>query len=320
MVVGMTLTQLEAFVLVARLGSVKAAAKVLGVSEPAVSGALAALRQHLGDPLLQRSPTGMDLTPGGKRLVAIASQMVNLAVEAEAAIRDAQGAPELLRVVAASTVAEFVAPGVLAVFTDRTTSIEASVGLTSDAEMPALLLERLADVGLGPRLAGLTSEPMMRYRLIVVAGPGHPLAATPPRPASALAGHDWLVGPAGADPSSDTGRLLARFGIRESRLRVFPSEKAAWVAAAEGQGLSAAVHHLVTPELSRGTLVPVAVEGTPVDLFWYVSTLSPDRRSPAATRLRRFLATPDAMHVMARADGSVPASRFRPPVYVTLWN
>jgi hypothetical protein len=76
----------------------------------------------------------------------------------------------------------------------------------------------------------------------------------------------------------------------------------------------------VTPELSRGVLVPVAEEGTPVDLFWYVSTLSPDRRSPAATRLRRFLATPDAMLVMARGDGSVPASRFRPPVYVTLWS
>ena len=40
----MTLTQLSAFVLVARLGSVKAAANALGVSEPAVSQALAALR------------------------------------------------------------------------------------------------------------------------------------------------------------------------------------------------------------------------------------------------------------------------------------
>ena len=316
----MTLTQLEAFVLVARLGSVKAAAKVLGVSEPAVSGALAALRQHLGDPLLQRTGTGMELTPGGKRLVSIASQMVNLAVEAEAAIRDAQGAPELLRVVAASTVAEFVAPGLLAVFTDRTPSIEASVGLTSDAEMSALLLERLADVGLGPRLAGLTSEPMMRYRLIVVAHPRHRLAGVRAVPVSALTGQDWLVGPAGADPSSDTGRLLARLGVSEARLRVFPSEAAAWVAAAEGHGLSPAVHHLVAPELARGSLVPVAVEGTPVDLFWYVSTLSSDRRSTAATRLRRFLATPDAMHVMSRADGSVPASRFRPPVYVTLWS
>ena len=316
----MTLTQLEAFVLVARLGSVKAAAKVLGVSEPAVSGALASLRQHLGDQLLSRTPTGMELTTGGKRVFTIASQMVNLAVEAEAAIRDAQGAPELLRVVAASTVAEFVAPGLLAVFTDRTPSIEASVGLTGDTEMAALLLERLADVGLGPRLPGLTSEPMMRYRLIVVAGPGHRLASAAVVPTSVLAGYDWLVGPAGADPSSDTGRLLARFGVPDSRVRVFPSEKAAWVAAAEGQGLSPAVHHLVTPELSRGALVPVAVEGTPVDLFWYVSTLSPDRRSPAATRLRRFLATPDAMLVMSRGDGSVPASRFRPPVYVTLWS
>jgi LysR family transcriptional regulator, low CO2-responsive transcriptional regulator len=311
---GVTLTQLEAFVLVARLGSVKAAAKVLGVSEPAVSGALAALRQHLGDPLLQRSPAGMELTPGGKRLVTIASQMVNLAVEAEAAIRDAQGAPELLRVVAASTVAEFVAPGLLAVFTDRTQAVEATVGLTSEAEMSALLLERLADVGLGPRLPGLTSEPMMRYRLIVVAAPG--LRAT----GSRAYGHDWLVGPAGADPSSDTGRLLTRLGVAESRLRVFPSEQAAWGAAAEGHGLSPAVHHLVAPELARGSLVPVPVPGTPVDLLWYVSTLSPDRRSPAATRLRRFLATPDAMHVMSRADGSVPASRFRPPVYVTLWS
>jgi DNA-binding transcriptional LysR family regulator len=318
-----TLTQLEAFVLVARLGSVKAAAKVLGVSEPAVSGALAALRQHLGDPLVERTPTGMDLTPGGKRLVTIASQMVNLAVEAEVAIRDAQGSPELLRVVATSTVAEFLAPGLLAVFTGRAGSVEASVGLTSEAEMSALLHERLADVGLGPRLADLVSEPMMRYRLVVVASPRHRLVAAAggrPLPASVVAGQEWLIGPAGADTSSDVARLLRRLGVPESRLRVFGSESAAWVAAGEGHGVAPAVAHLVAPEVGRGTLVPLAVEGTPVDLLWYVSTVSPDRRSPAATRLRRFLATPDAMHVMHRADGSVPASRFRPPVYVTLWN
>ena len=90
----MTLTQLEAFVLVARLGSVTAAARTLGVSEPAVSGALAALRQQLGDGLVERGPDGMTLTPGGRRLVPIASQMIALAAEAEDAIRQAQGAPE----------------------------------------------------------------------------------------------------------------------------------------------------------------------------------------------------------------------------------
>ncbi len=306
--------------LVARLGSVKAAARVLGVTEPAVSGALAALRQHLGDPLVERTPTGMNLTAGGKRLVTIASQMVNLAVEAEAAIRDAQGAPELLRVVATSTVAEFMAPSLLAVFTGRAGAVEASVGLSTEAEMSALLLERLADIGLGPRLADLVSEPLMRYRLVVVASPRHRLAAARPVADAALAGQDWLVGPAGADPSSDVARLLRRLAVPESRLRIFGSESAAWVAAAEGHGVAPAVAHLVAPEVGRGALVPLAVGGTPVELLWYVSTLSSDRRSPAATRLRRFLATPDAMHLMHRADGSVPASRFRPPVYVTLWS
>jgi LysR family transcriptional regulator, low CO2-responsive transcriptional regulator len=315
-----TLTQLEAFVLVARLGSVKAAANVLGVSEPAVSGAFSALRQHLGDQLIVRSPTGMELTAGGKRLVGIASEMVNLAVGAEAAIRDAQGAPELLRLVATSTIAEFVAPAIITAFTARTGAVEASVGATTAAEMPALLSERLADVGLGPRLSGLRSEPMMRYRLVVVASPKHALATGAPLTARQVAGHEWLVGASGADPSSAAGQLLLRLGVPASRLRVFPSEAAAWAAASDGHGLATAVAHIVQREVDRGALVVLPVDGTPVDLLWYVSMLSADRCSPAATKLRRFLGTPDAMQVMHRSDGSVPASRFRPPVYVTLWS
>lgn len=316
----MTLTQLEAFILVARLGSVKAAANVLGVSEPAVSGALAALRQHLGDPLVVRSPTGMKLTAGGQRLVGIASQMVNLAVDAEAAIRGAQGAPELLRVVATSTIAEFVAPAVITAFTARADPVEASVELATAAEMPALLSERLADIGLGPRLSGLRSEPMMRYRLVIVAGPAHPLTRGGPLHARSLAGHDWLVGASGVDPSSDVGIMLERLRVPTSRVRVFPSEAAACAAAADGDGIAPTAAHVVMREVQRGTLVHLPVEGTPIDLLWYASTLPGDRCSPAANKLRRFLATPDAMQVMHRSDGSVPASRFRPPVYVTLWS
>ena len=63
----MTLTQLNAFVLVARLGSVTSAANALGVSESAVSQALTALRQHLGDQLVSRGPSGMTLTAAPRR-------------------------------------------------------------------------------------------------------------------------------------------------------------------------------------------------------------------------------------------------------------
>src|SRR3984893_9610372 len=150
----MTLTQLEAFVLVARLGSVTAAARTLGVSDPAVSGALAALRAQLGDGLIERGRDGMILTRGGQRLVPIASQMIALAAEAESAIRQARGAPERLRVVATSTVAESVAPALLSAFSARAVAVDVSLGVGSTEEMPAVLQERLADVALGPRLAG----------------------------------------------------------------------------------------------------------------------------------------------------------------------
>lgn len=322
----MTLTQLEAFVLVARLGSVKAAAAVLGVSEPAVSSALAALRQHLGDQLIGRSSRGMELTPGGRRLVGIASQMVNLGAEAEAAIRRAQGAPDLLRVVASSTVAEFVTSPLMDAFTARTAAVEATVGVSGRETMTALLQERLADVAFGPRLPDVDTGPLIRHRLVLVAAPDHPLAARDgpgqrtPVPPSVLAGHDWLVDPEGAEPHGDVGRLLRAWRVRESRLRVHGSAAAAWAAAAEGHGIAPALRHLVAHEVDAGRLVVLPVEGLPVDVLWHVSTLDVTRRSPAATKLRRFLATPEAMHVMHRADGSVPLAHFRPPVYVTIWS
>ena len=58
----MTLAQLQSFVLVARHGSVKAAAAELEVTEPAVSVAVAALRKELGDELFIRTPDGMQPT------------------------------------------------------------------------------------------------------------------------------------------------------------------------------------------------------------------------------------------------------------------
>jgi DNA-binding transcriptional LysR family regulator len=143
----MTLTQLNAFVLVARLGSVRAAAGALSVSESAVSQAITALRQDLGDHLITRSQAGMTLTPGGTRLLGIASQIVMLGADAHAAVRDAQGAPEQLRVVATSTFAEFVAGPLMEAFRRRYAGpVEVTTGVAASGEQAVLIANRLADV------------------------------------------------------------------------------------------------------------------------------------------------------------------------------
>ncbi len=322
----MTLTQLETFVLVARLGSVKAAARSLGVSEPAVSSALAALRQQLDDPLVERTANGMELTPGGRRLVPIASQMVGLAVEAEAAIRQARGAPETLRVVATSEVAESVAPALVAAFAGRSKAVDVSLGVCVTEDIAAVLQERLADVAIGPALAGdgfprLDCSPLFRFRLIFVAAPVHRLVGTaPPIDPRSLLHETWLVGPDAADPRSPVRQLLDKVGVPEDRVRVFPSHAAALTAAEQNQGVAPAVAHVVLDDPERKGLVPLPVRGTPLDLLWHVTMLAPDRRTGAAAAFHRFVGTPAATHAMHTPVRGVPPSRFRPPVYVTLWS
>lgn len=65
-----SLTGLEAFMAVARLGSVKAAAAELALSMPALSRRIQAVERHVGEPLFSRDHHAMRLTDAGQRLQA----------------------------------------------------------------------------------------------------------------------------------------------------------------------------------------------------------------------------------------------------------
>jgi DNA-binding transcriptional LysR family regulator len=323
----MTLTQLNAFVLVARLGSVRAAAVALGVSESAVSQAITALRQDLGDQLVTRSQAGMTLTPGGTRLLGTASQIVVLGAEAHAAVRAAQGAPEQLRIVATSTFAEFVAGPLMEAFRRRFAgAVEITTGVAAAGELGVLIANRLADVAFGPGITGehelpVVSEPIFKYRLVVVGPRGGPERNTAQsRPRGHARQWRWLVDPSGTDPGSETARLLRRLGVADSNIGVFQSQTAALAAAADGAGVALAIEHLVSHQLRRGELSLIDLPGFPVEECWHATLLERERRSTAASALRRFLGTPEAMQLMRSPAAGMPPSRFKPPVYVTIWS
>src|SRR3954452_18020471 len=111
----MTFTQLRAFAYVAELGSLRAAAAALGVSEPAVSAAVAALRTDLGDPLFRRTGTGIALTPGGRALASRARELVRLAARTRREVSRAASTGRL-RVLATTACAEHVAEAVVSAF------------------------------------------------------------------------------------------------------------------------------------------------------------------------------------------------------------
>jgi LysR family transcriptional regulator, low CO2-responsive transcriptional regulator len=318
-----TLAQLHSFVRVARLGSVKAAAAELEVTEPAVSVAVAALRRELGDELFVRSGRGIALTAGGRRLAALASEILGLAEQARRSVQELPGQPRRIQLVATSVVAEHIGP-LIDSFTARGEGLEIAVETVPGDSFAELLEHRRADIALGPhpgpeRTSTIAAVPFLRSRLIVVTAPGHPLAERHAIPPSLLARERWLVGPPEIDPSTAVGLFFARHSLEASEIATYTSHAAAIAAAAAGEGIILTLSHSVVEEVRRRALIRLDVRGTPVEELWYASTLGLDRALSAALALQRFATTPEATQAISTGRAGTVSVRARPKVHVTLW-
>ena len=236
-------------------------------------------------------------------------------------VRAARGEHRLLRLAVSPPVAEYVSAPLLDAFTRRRPALEVSQEVAAPRDFGPLLTDRRADVVLGPEpgpVPGLQAVPFLRYKLVVVASPRHRLAGARDVRLSALRGERWLVGPAG----EDLERLFAGAGngAGSPERGAFATEAAAQGAAAAGEGVMLAIAHTVIDPLRHGVLVRLDVRGTPLEGMWHAATLGAERASPEADALRRFVTSPEATQAIVARPGGVPAGRFRPPVYVTIWS
>jgi DNA-binding transcriptional LysR family regulator len=319
----MTLAQLQSFVLVARLGSVKAAAAELEVTEPAVSVAVAALRRELGDELFVRAGRGIALTPGGRRLAALATEILGLAEQARRSVQDAPGQRRVVQIAATNVVAEHIGP-LIDAFTRRDPEVEIAVEEVPGVSFADLLDHRRADIALGPhpgpeRANTIATVPFLRCRLIIVAAPDHPLVGVRDILPSALASERWLVGPPELDATTGTGLYFARNGLGATDVVGFTSHAAAVAAAVAGEGVLLTLTNSVMGEVRRRALVRLDVRGTPVVELWHASTLGLGRALPAALALQRFATTSDATQAISTGRAGAVSTRVRPAVHVTLW-
>jgi DNA-binding transcriptional LysR family regulator len=317
----MTFTQLRAFALVAELGSLRAAAAALGVSEPAVSAAMAALRSDLGDPLFVRTSGGISLTSGGRALAGRARELVRLADRARREVTQATSSGGL-RAVATAACAEHAAGPLVHAFTRRFPGSQVHVSVGSAECAASALADDDADIALGGRPAPLPGQdlaavPFLRYRRVLVAAPSSPVARRGRLTLADLTGHTWLAGPAGIEPGTEEDRWAAAAGEAPLVVRM-DSEADALAAVRAGNGVTLALTHLVGEELRSGALVRLPVAGTPVTGIWWATVAGQGRAPSAARVLQRFLTTPDATTaLLARPPRQ---ARPRPTVRVELWS
>ena len=318
----MTPAQLRAFAATVRLGSVKAAAADLGVSEAAVSIHIAHLRKELGDRLFTRTANGLAFTPGGLRLASRAAELLGLQNRTILEVREAGSGRRLLRIAGSVLFAEHAAPGLIELFAGRADDLDVELSVHEPQDFAPLLLTRAVDVAIGPRPAvvddTLSCTPFLNYQVIAVVGRDHPLAAGGVT-AAELRDQTWLLGPSAAGRTGMVPAVLRRLDVPEHNQRIFQSHAAALDEAKHGKGVALAVAFAVAKDLADGDLCRLAGPALPLRGSWNLLALKDRDLSPVAAELRRFVTTPRAIQAMLRGSG-VTAGRFRPAVHVTLWS
>jgi DNA-binding transcriptional LysR family regulator len=107
------LAELRAFCAAVDLGSLGSAARLLRVSQPALSKRMRALEGLAGAQLLTRSTRGIATTPAGEQLYGEARKLLAQADAVEALMAGLSNEDAPVRLAASHTIAEFVLPGQL---------------------------------------------------------------------------------------------------------------------------------------------------------------------------------------------------------------
>jgi DNA-binding transcriptional LysR family regulator len=264
------LDQLQHLVAVVEHGSVRAAARRLGVPQPALSRSIRALERDLGTPLFTRAAQGMTLTARGQRFHQRATAVVNELRRARDELAQSAG-EERGEVTVALSIMPHVGmlPRALPAFRRRYPNVRLLLieGLFPDVE------ERLR-TGQIDFYVGATSQALatskaafapglVMRRLFgnvrtVVCRQGHPLQRV--RSLKALASAEWATTAIDYNAEQDLAQLFARHGLPPPRVMVHTRTALSLMTALTSTDLLAMVPvQWQDYAATRGTLHPIRV-------------------------------------------------------------
>ncbi len=260
------IAELRAFCAAVDLGSLGRAARLLRLSQPALSKRLRTLEALAGATLLERSSRGVKPTPAGHRLYLEARKLLAQAEAVEELMAGLSQADAPIRLAASHTIAEFVLPGPLVEFErrgERHLSVELVVG--NSILVRELVLEGRAEFGIAalereapdPSLRAL---PFLDDEVVVGVPRDHPWAALDEIPLDAFIATPMVM----RDPSANTRRVVERtleelgLGLAASLAEVGSTSAAREAALSEGAPV---LLSRLAVGRARDPLVPRTVDG-----------------------------------------------------------
>ena len=261
----MDVPRLEAFLEVARLGSMRGAARSLHLGQPALSARIVALEDELGARVFERSKRGVRLTLAGRALVPHAERALEAIEAGRSAVSQVeQGDDGELVIAAASAINASVVPELVARFRRYHPGVHLYVH-TGDAER---IIELVA---FGSAQLGLIQEaspsrdhrvratPLYDEALMLTARPEHPFVAEGPIPLARLSDATLIFYDRTSEDYESTRSLLKAGGVTPYGVIEVDSVDTARRLVALGLGVAWLPSTAATPEIEAGRLALVGL-------------------------------------------------------------
>ena len=262
---GLISARVNNFVLVARLGSIRQAAKAQNVAPSSISRTIKQLEEDIGAPLYERTGQRLKLTSAGELLYFHIRQSTTELNRAITEINDLQGLRRgTVTVAVIESAARGLLPEVLAAFWIRNPEITVDVRVTGSAEAAALLSQGEADLALVfdirvPRNARRITSAALP--LGVMAAPGSRLTTrTGPLRVYDLAGERVVLSDNSLTLGSSVEELFSGSFVEISRRARTNSIGLMIDLAMRGLGTIVQTRLGVEPEIARGDLVFIPLQ------------------------------------------------------------
>jgi DNA-binding transcriptional LysR family regulator len=241
----MNLSYLETFVMVTRHKSFSQAARMLNLTQPAVSKHIALLEAHYQTKLIDRTSRRVELTDAGMVLHHFASQMLTIMQQAQKEIGSFVEEVKGRLIIGASTIpGHYLLPELIGEFKKKYPEVNVSLEVSNTGKIINRLREgalHLGVVGAPVACAEINCTAFINDELVLIIPAGHPLAARTEITAGDLVGEKVIV----REPDSGTRRIieekLASAGVSPDRLPVageFGSTESVLAAVGAGLGIS----------------------------------------------------------------------------------
>jgi DNA-binding transcriptional LysR family regulator len=249
--------QLDVFVQVAVLGSVRAAAERLHLTQPAASMALTEMERQLGAPVFDRQRGRLHLNARGRELLPLAQELLERHAEFGRRAR-AEGAALAgeLRIGASNTVGNYRVGELLGAFVRANPQVAIRLRVANTETIAAAMLDHSLDIGC---VEGPVTHPQLEVRpwhddlLVVCAPPGHPLARKRSLKPADFAGARWVLREPGSATRATSERVLAQLPPGETVLELDQIEAIKQVVVA-GLGIACLPAVAITDAVAAGHL------------------------------------------------------------------